>query len=74
MKNNISIIFGKSLQKIRKERKWSQEKFADIIGIHRTYLGAIERGEKNITIITIHKISKALNVSISELFEMIKLD
>jgi DNA-binding XRE family transcriptional regulator len=46
----------------------SQEAFADICGVHRTYMGAIERGEKTITIETADKIAKALDIKVSQLF------
>lgn len=46
----------------------SQEKLAVKAGVHRTYIGMIERGEKNVTIVNIEKLAKALNVSIKELF------
>ena len=46
----------------------SQEEFADIAGVHRTYIGMIERAEKNITLQNIQKISNALKIKISDLF------
>jgi transcriptional regulator with XRE-family HTH domain len=45
----------------------SQEQFAELCGLHRTYVGAIERGERNVTISTLEVIAKALNVSVPEL-------
>lgn len=69
--NNETILvrFGKNVQKIRKEQKISQEKLAERAGLHRTYIGMIERAEKNITLINIEKISKALNVELTELLK-----
>ena len=68
MKNdNILIRFGRNVQRIRKERNISQEKLAELAGLHRTYIGMIERAEKNITLCNIEKIANALNVQISEL-------
>lgn len=59
--------FGSIVRTKRKELGLSQEVLADIAGLHRTYIGMIERGEKNITLINIEKISIALALSIPEL-------
>ena len=66
---NILVRFGQNVQRIRKERNISQEKLAELAGLHRTYIGMIERAEKNITLCNIEKISKALGVKISELVD-----
>jgi transcriptional regulator with XRE-family HTH domain len=66
---NILKIFGRNVQKYRKERKISQEKLAEIAGVHRTYVGMIERAEKNITLRNMEKIAKALSVKIKDLLE-----
>ena len=66
---NILEIFGRNVQKHRKEKEISQEKLAEIAGVHRTYVGMIERAEKNITLRNIEKIAKALNVEIKDLLE-----
>ena len=66
---NILEVFGENVQKLRKERKISQEKLADMAGVHRTYIGMIERAEKNITLRNIERIAKALNVEIKDLLE-----
>jgi transcriptional regulator with XRE-family HTH domain len=47
---------------------WSQEEFAAISGLHRTYIGAVERGEKNLTIATIHTLAETLNTTGAQLF------
>lgn len=70
MDNSLLIKFG---QKVRSERLslgLSQEELALIAGVHRTYIGMIERGEKNITLINIEKIAKALSLTISELTDL----
>lgn len=67
--NNILERFGQNVQRIRKERNISQEKLAELAGLHRTYIGMIERAEKNITLCNIEKVAKALNVKISELVD-----
>ena len=60
--------FGKRLRELRKKVSISQEELGFRAGLHRTYIGAIERGEQNISVDNIHKLAKALKVSIKELF------
>ncbi|MFI3332150.1 MAG: helix-turn-helix transcriptional regulator [Rikenellaceae bacterium] len=67
MDDNILIQFGCNVQKLRKSKGLSQEKLAELAGLHRTYIGMIERAEKNITLRNIEKISKALNVNCKDL-------
>lgn len=59
--------FGEIVRSKRQAQQLSQEEFADLVGVHRTYIGMIERAEKNITLLNIAKIAKALNISISDL-------
>lgn len=66
--NDIRYRFGQQIKKLRKRKGLSQEAFADVCNIHRTYAGDIERGERNISLINIEKIAKGLNVSLAELF------
>lgn len=66
-KEPILLLFGRNVQKHRKELGLSQEKLAELAGVHRTYIGMIERAEKNITLCNIEKIAKALKVEIKEL-------
>jgi len=61
--------FGNRVRKLRKSKGWSQEEFADECGLHRTYIGAIERGERNVSLNNIHEIAKALDISVKELFD-----
>lgn len=65
----ILIKFGNRVREIRKEKNLSQEELSFKADLHRTYIGMIERAEKNITLINIEKIAKALNVDIKELFD-----
>ncbi len=67
MKEPILLLFGYNVQKHRKKQNLSQEELAHLAGLHRTYIGMIERAEKNITLCNMEKISKALNVSINDL-------
>jgi len=58
---------GKNIKKYRNHQSLSQEELAEIIGMHRTYIGMIERGEKNPTYLTLLKIARGLKINISEL-------
>lgn len=69
MKKQILIDFGERVRKFRKEKNMSQEELAYKADLHRTYIGMIERAEKNITLINIEKIANALAVDIKELFD-----
>jgi transcriptional regulator with XRE-family HTH domain len=69
---NILISFGKKVREIRKEKKLSQEKLAHKADLHRTYIGMIERAEKNITLLNIEKIANALDIEINVLFNLNK--
>ena len=70
--SDIVKILGQRIRNYRTAKGLSQEKLAELSGCHPTYIGQIERGEKNATIESIEKISAALDVSLSKLFE--KLD
>lgn len=67
-KEPILLQFGKQVQELRKARNLSQEQLAELAGVHRTYIGMIERAEKNITLCNIERIAKALEVNIKDLF------
>lgn len=66
---NILASFGLKLKKIRNGKNLSQEKLAEITGLHRTYISSLERGNRNPTLLTLQSLSKALDVSVSELLE-----
>lgn len=68
MENNINIRFGKRVQALRKSIGISQEELSFRCGIHRAYMGTIERGEKSVTLDTVEKVAKGLGVTIKELF------
>jgi len=65
----IQKQFGKKVRELREAQGYSQESFAAECSLHRTYIGCIERGEKNITITNIVKIAKALKIEVAQLFK-----
>ena len=65
----LQTVIGNRIRALRLEREWSQEEFADICGIHRSHMGEIERGEKDMTISTLLKISRGLNIALSVLLQ-----
>jgi transcriptional regulator with XRE-family HTH domain len=69
MKNaSLARRLGALIRHLRLEAGLSQEEFADLCGLHRTYIGLIERGEKTVTIETAQKIARALKMPLSQLF------
>ncbi len=64
---NLVESFGARLQQLRKKQNISQEKLAELSGLHRTYISSLERGTRNPTITTLHSIATALNIEISYL-------
>lgn len=61
--------FGEQIRKLRKANNYSQEDLAELSGLHRTYIGSIERGERNVSLENIIFISRALNCKPSKIFE-----
>ena len=70
-KNKILITFGERVREIRREKGLSQEELSFKAGLHRTYIGMIERAEKNITLHKIEKMANALEVNINDLFKQL---
>lgn len=64
--------FGLHIRDLRRQKGLSQEAFADVCDLHRTYIGSIERGEKAITIATANKLAKALDIPLSEIFSRVE--
>ncbi len=64
----LLLQLGAAIRSIRHERGLSQEGLADKAGLDRTYVGGIERGERNFSILNLEKISKALGVNVSTFF------
>lgn len=67
MKKSVLVKFGQKVRAERMDLGLSQEELAARAGVHRTYIGMIERAEKNITLENIEKLAKALEISISAL-------
>jgi transcriptional regulator with XRE-family HTH domain len=65
---HIQRKLGDRIRVLRSRKGWSQEEFAAVSGVHRTYIGAIERGEKNLTLSTLQTLVKTLDTSIAQLF------
>lgn len=68
-KHKILNIFGENVRNYRRKLDISQEELADRANLHRTYIGMIERAEKNITLINMEKIANALKVKIEDLLK-----
>ncbi|WP_050636644.1 helix-turn-helix domain-containing protein [Candidatus Stoquefichus sp. SB1] len=67
---DIKIAFGKRVKELRLQKGISQEKLANIAGVDRTYMTQVENGKRNISIENVRKICIALNVSISDFFDV----
>lgn len=68
MDDDILKRFGLTIKRLREKKGISQEKLGEISDLHRTYIGMIKRAEKNITLKSIEKLAKALEMNISEIF------
>lgn len=65
---DIRVAFGEKLRRLRAIKKLTQEELADMAGMHFTYIGQIERGLRNPSLVNLHKLAKALHVTAGELF------
>lgn len=70
--NQTLVVFGNKIRKLRTKLKVSQEELAYLADIHRTYMSSTERGERNVALLNIVKIAKALKVTPSELLSDLK--
>lgn len=66
-KSEVLVKFGDRVREVRMQKGLSQEQLAHLADVHRTYIGMIERAEKNITLINIEKIANALQINIKDL-------
>jgi transcriptional regulator with XRE-family HTH domain len=63
----VLVAFGEALRRLRKQGGMSQEHLAELAGLHRTYIGSIERGERNLSLINIHRLAAALGIDVPTL-------
>lgn len=63
----VRRVFAAQVRRIRTERGLSQERLADLTGLHRTYVGSVERGERNISIDNMERFAQALGVTVADL-------
>ncbi len=69
MPEDPRVLFGRKLTEVRKLKGWSQEKLALESGIARSYLGGVERGQRNVALLNICKLAATLEVPVGQLFE-----
>jgi transcriptional regulator with XRE-family HTH domain len=67
---SIRIRLGRAIARRRRDAGYSQEAFAAKCGLHRTFMGAVERGEKNVSLATLEKIARGLRIKLSDLFDL----
>lgn len=67
MEGDLQRRLGRNLRACRLSKGLSQEAFADLLGIHRTYIGGLERGERNVTLRTVERIARKLGADASAL-------
>ena len=67
MEGDLQRTVGRNLRAYRIARGYSQEAFAEVLGVHRTYMGGLERGERNLTLRSLERIAERLNVPVLEL-------
>ena len=66
-KKNILKVFAQKVKDLRLQKGWSQEELAKRADLHRTYIGAIERQERNVSLLNVERIAMALNVDVKDL-------
>ncbi len=69
MEGDLQRAVGRSLRRYRQERGLSQEVFADLVGVHRTYMGGLERGERNLTLRSVERIAESIDMDPLELLK-----
>jgi transcriptional regulator with XRE-family HTH domain len=69
---SLKVRFGRAVRRLREEADYSQESFADAIGVHRTYMGTLERGRGNPSLDVIARIARGLRINLAKLFEAIE--
>lgn len=74
MQKDLLLAFGQTVRRIRLSMDISQEKFADMCDLHRTYISDVELGKRNVSLENIGKMASALDINISELFQEVERD
>jgi transcriptional regulator with XRE-family HTH domain len=69
MTTDIRAVLGQNIRRFRTDKGWSQERLALEVGIHRTYIGGIERGERNVSVANVQRIADGLGVFAFELLK-----
>jgi transcriptional regulator with XRE-family HTH domain len=72
MSKSVLVKLGQNVRSLRQLSGFSQEKLAELTGLHRTYIGGVERGERNISLLNLARLAKALKVSLSDLMKDIE--
>lgn len=72
MQEDLLFSFGQTIRRIRLSKEISQERFADLCDLHRTYISDVELGKRNVSLENIDKMAKALGIRISELFREVE--
>jgi transcriptional regulator with XRE-family HTH domain len=67
----LLVKLGQRIRELRKVKGMSQEDLAEVTGLHRTYIGGVERGERNISVINLDRVARAFSITISDLVERI---
>ena len=70
----LRVRFGRAVRRLRAREGYSQEAFAAKIGVHRTFVGSVERGETNISLENIARVAKALGMTVADLFAEVERD
>lgn len=71
MQADILFLFGQAIRGLRQEKNISQETFADMCDLHRTYISDVELGKRNVSLENIEKMANALDITLPELFERV---
>lgn len=74
MQSDLLFTFGQTVRRLRLSKDISQEKFADMCSLHRTYISDIELGKRNVSLENIDKMAEALDMRISDLFKEVESD
>ena len=69
MARDLKRAFGQRVRALREARGWSQERAEQQLGLHWTYIGQVERGERNLTLLSIQKIARGFKIELAELFK-----